>query len=33
MQYMRKYNAESPKQGSKRISYIVKTISIANLGI
>ena len=30
---MRKYNAASPKQGSKRFNYILKTISIADLGI
>ena len=30
---MRKYNAESPKQGSKRFNSIVKTINIADLGI
>ena len=30
---MHKYNAESPKQGSKRFNYIVKTINIADLGI
>ena len=29
----RKYNAESPKQGSKRFNSIVKTINIADLGI
>ena len=33
LQYMRKYNAESPKQGNKRFNYIVKTINIANLGM
>ena len=33
LQYMRKYNAESTKQGSKRFNSIVKTINIANLGI
>ena len=27
------YNAESPKHGSKRFNYIVKRITIANLGI
>ena len=32
-QYMRKYNAESSKQGSKRFNYIVKMINITNLGI
>ena len=32
-QYMREYNAESPKQGRKRFNYIVKTINIADLGI
>ena len=31
--YMRKYNAESPKQGSKRFNCIVKTIHVANLGM
>ena len=30
---MRKYNAESPKQGSRRFNYIVKTKYIDNLGI
>ena len=30
---MRKYNAESPKQGSKRFNSIVKTINIVDLGI
>ena len=30
---MCKYNAESPKQGSKRFNYIVKTINIVNLSI
>ena len=33
LQYIRKYNAESPKQGSKRFNSAVKTINIANLGI
>ena len=33
LQYMSKYNAESPKQGSKRFNSIVKTINIADLGI
>ena len=28
-----KYNAESPKQGSKRFNYIAKTKYIADLGI
>ena len=32
-QYMRKYNAESPKQGSRRFNSIVKTKYIADLGI
>ena len=32
-QYMREYNAESPKQGRKMFNYIVKTINIADLGI
>ena len=32
-QYMREYNAESPKQGRKRFNSIVKTINIAYLGI
>ena len=32
-QYMREYNAESPKQGRKRFNSIVKTINIADLGI
>ena len=32
-QYMRKYNAESPKQGSKRFNSIVKTKYIDDLGI
>ena len=31
--YMRKYNAESPKQDRKRFNYIMKTINIANLDI
>ena len=31
--YMRKYNAESPKQGSRRFNYIVKTKYIDDLGI
>ena len=31
--YMRKYNAESPKQGSRRINFIVKMKYIADLGI
>ena len=30
---MRVYNAESPKQGSRRVSYIVKTKYIADLSI
>ena len=30
---MCKYNAESPKQGSGRFNYIVKTKHIADLGI
>ena len=30
---MHKYNAESPKQGSRRFNYIVKTKYIDNLGI
>ena len=30
---MRKYNAKSPKQGSKRFNSIVKTKYIADLGI
>ena len=30
---MRKYNAESPKQGSRRFNSIVKTKYIADLGI
>ena len=30
---MRKYNAESPKQGSRRFNYIVKTKYIDDLGI
>ena len=30
---MLKYNAESPKQGSKRFNSIVKTINIVDLGI
>ena len=33
LQYMREYNAERPKQGSKRFNCIVKTINIADLGI
>ena len=33
LQYMRKYKAESPKQGSKRFNSIVKTINIGDLGI
>ena len=32
-QYMRKYNAESPKQGSKRFNSNAKTKYIADLGI
>ena len=32
-QYMRKYNTESPKQGSRRFNSIVQTKYIANLGI
>ena len=32
-QYMHKYNAESPKQGSKRFNSIVKVKYIADLGI
>ena len=32
-QYMREYNAESPKQDRKRFNFIVKTINIADLGI
>ena len=32
-QYMREYNAKSPKQGRKRFNSIVKTIDIADLGI
>ena len=32
-QYMRKYIAESPKQGSRRFNYIVKTKYIDDLGI
>ena len=31
--YMHKYNAESPKQGSRRFNYIVKTKYIDDLGI
>ena len=27
-QYMRKYNAESPKQGRKMFNYIVKTVAL-----
>ena len=30
---MRKYNAESPKQGSRRFISIVKTKYIADLGL
>ena len=30
---MRKYNAESPKQGSRRFNFIVKTKYIDDLGI
>ena len=33
LQCMRKYNAESPKQGRKRFDYIVKTIGFYNLVI
>ena len=30
-QYMREYNAESPKQGRKRFNFIVKTINSSHL--
>ena len=33
MQYMRKYNAEGPKQESKRFNSHVKTKHFAHLGI
>ena len=33
LQYMREYNAESPKQGRKRFNYIVKKIYISYLPI
>ena len=33
LQYMREYNAESPKQGRKRFNSIVKTIGFDHLVI
>ena len=33
MQYMREYNAKSPKQGRKRFNFIVKKIYFSHLPI